>query len=135
MDVYHKILSRIYKETGGKPTEYVDLREIVKDEGFTPSYSDIHKQLNRAGWISDTGSGSNVKITHWGIKEAKKSDSGGGSNAAEVAKSARRVLEAVKELHIMAEELVGEPAEGKIKQVEKRLAEVGKTLEDLKSIV
>lgn len=133
MDVYHKILDRIYRETGGRQSDYVDLREIVKQEGFSPSFDDIHKQLNRAGWITDTGSGTNVKITHWGVKEAKKSASGGADNSAEIKKMANRVKEEIKELLIMAEELAGDPSDSKLKQVEKRLSEVGNKISDLRS--
>lgn len=133
MDVYHKILDRIYRETGGKQSEYVDLREVVKEEGFAPSFDDIHKQLNRAGWITDTGSGSNVKITHWGVKEAKKTAAGGADNSAELKKMANRVKEEVKELLIMAEELAGDPSDAKLKLVEKSHSNVGSKISDLRS--
>ena len=133
MDVYHKILDRIYRETGGKQSEYVDLKEVVKEEGFAPSFDDIHKQLSRAGWISDTGSGTNVKITHWGTKEAKKTASGGSDNSAEIKKRATRVKEEIKELLIMAEELAGDPTEAKLKEIDKRFAKLGNSMDELRS--
>jgi hypothetical protein len=34
MDVYHKILTRIYEVTGGKDTVEVDLNDLLKQEGF-----------------------------------------------------------------------------------------------------
>ena len=133
MDVYHKILSRIYEVTGGKDTESVDLAEIVKEAGFYPSFTDIHSQLNRAGWIADTGRGNKVKITHWGIKEARKAGGGGADSKREQLKLAKRFKEEVKELLVIAEELASDPSEDRCKLAEKRISEVGKRLEELKS--
>jgi len=93
MDVYHKILGRLYEITGGKQSESVDFVELVKEEGFFPSYDDIHRQMSRAGWITDTGRGNKVKLTHWGIKEARKAGGGAGDSDREAKKAARRLQE------------------------------------------
>lgn len=135
MDVYHKILGRIYEVTGGRDTESVDLAEIVKEAGFYPSFNDIHSQLSRAGWIADTGRGNKVKITHWGIKEARKSGGGGADSKREQMKLAKRFKEEVKELLVVAEELASDPTEDRCKQAEGSYSEVGKRLEELKSSV
>jgi len=79
MDVYHKILVRLYDITDGKQSKTVDFVDLVKGEGFYPSYSEIFRQMSQAGWIAEAGRSDVVKITHWGIKEAKKSKSGGGT--------------------------------------------------------
>lgn len=133
MDVYHKILLRIHELTGGKTSESVDLVELVKDEGFFPSYKDIHSQMNRSGWISDTGKGNKVKITHWGIKEARKTAGGGGDSGREQVKLANRFKEEVKELLVIAEELAADPSDERCKRAESKYSEAGKKLEELRS--
>ncbi|REJ78921.1 MAG: hypothetical protein DWQ47_05620 [Acidobacteria bacterium] len=135
MDVYHKILEKIYEVTGGKDSESVDLKELVKKAGFFPSYKDIHSQMNRSGWISDTGRGSEVRITHWGIKEARKIAKGGGGDDREKRKRAKKLHEEIKELSVMAEELSSEPNADNLKLVESGLTKVEKCLADLKSVI
>jgi hypothetical protein len=133
MDVYHRILGKIYEITDGKQTESVDLLELVKQEGFLPSYEDISRQLNRSGWISDSGRGNKVKITHWGVKEAKKASAGTVDSGREVRKLATRLQEEIKELLVMAEELASDVTESKLKLVEKQMGSVAKVAEELKA--
>ena len=38
MDVYHKVLARLLEATGGRESEKVDIKELVKKEGFLSSY-------------------------------------------------------------------------------------------------
>jgi hypothetical protein len=132
MDVYHRILGRLYEITGGKQSESVDLLELVKQEGFLPSYEDISRQMSRAGWITESGRGNKVKITHWGVKEAKKSGTAAGDSGREVRKLATRLQAEVKELLVMAEELASDISEAKMKLVEKQMASVSKVAEELK---
>ncbi len=132
MDVYHRILGKLYEITGGKQSESVDLQELVKQEGFLPSYEDISRQMSRSGWITDTGRGNKVKITHWGVKEAKKSGTAGPDTGRELKKLATRLQVEVKELVVMTEELASDISESKMKQVEKQMASVSKVAEELK---
>lgn len=76
MNVYLKVLVKLYEVTGGKDTQTADLKELVKELGFLGNYPDIFKQLSRQGWIAETRRADVVSITHWGIKEAKKAGSG-----------------------------------------------------------
>lgn len=135
MDVYHKILQKLFQITGGKQSESVDFVELVKEEGFYPSYEDIHRQMSRAGWISDIGRGDKVKITHWGIKEARKTQSGGPDSSRETKKLATRLKEEVKELLVMAEVLVSEMSEDSYKEVEAKLESISRLAGDLKEKV
>lgn len=133
MDVYHKILLKLYEVTGGKESESVDFVELVKKEGFFPSFDDIHRQMSRAGWIADSGRGNKVKITHWGVKEARKSGTGGEDSASELKKLAKRFQEEVKELLVMAEELGSAPGSDKLKQLERQFKTVSDGLEEIRS--
>ncbi len=46
MDVYHKVLSKLYQVTDGKDSHAVDLKDLVKSLGFLGSYDDILQQLS-----------------------------------------------------------------------------------------
>jgi len=135
MDVYHKILGKLYEITGGRQNESVDLKELVKEAGFLPSYEDIALQMSRAGWISESGGGNKVKITHWGVKEAKKGGGGGTDGARELKKLANKLQAEAKELLVMCEELSSDIGESKMKLVEKQLEAVGEVAKELKASI
>lgn len=132
MDVYRKILVKLYEETGGKQSNTVNFIDLVKAEGFYPSYDDILKQLTESAWITETSKQDLVQITHWGVKEAKKALVGGGGNSRELERNANRLKSEVKEFLVMTEEFVGELSEEKFKQVDKKLTVVKKAIEKLK---
>jgi len=73
MDVYQKVLLKLYQVTGGKDSYTVDLKDLVKGQGFLGNYNEIFQMLNGQGWIAETPKANYVRITHWGVKEAKKS--------------------------------------------------------------
>ena len=72
MDVYHKVLNKLYETTEGKNSKAVDFKNLVKQLGFTGHYADIFSHLSGEGWIADTPKADYVTITHWGSAEAKK---------------------------------------------------------------
>ncbi len=107
MDVYQRVLVKLYEVTGGKDSQTVDLKELVKGLGFLGNYPDIFKQLSRQGWIAETRRSDVVSITHWGIKEAKKAgvSSGGESESLKiVSRETERLKSDVKQFSIMLDE-------------------------------
>jgi hypothetical protein len=68
MDVYQKVLLKLYQVTVGKNSQSIDLKDLVKSQGFLGSYNDIFKMLNEQGWIAETQKANYVRITHWGVK-------------------------------------------------------------------
>ncbi len=135
MDVYHKVLVKLYEESGGRLTKKIDLGDLVKAAGFHPSYDDIYKQLSAAGWIAEAGRGNVVFITHWGVKEAKKSQSGAPDSAKGLTKEANRLAANAKELSIVIDEFAEDISEQNFKLVEKKFAGVEKALEGLKEML
>ena len=134
MDVYHKILVRLYDITDGKQSKTVDFVDLVKGEGFYPSYSEIFRQMSQAGWIAEAGRSDVVKITHWGIKEAKKSKSGGAPDSKRaLEKQARRFRSNVKEFLVMTEEFASDVSAENFRQVESKFGEIKKAIEKLNS--
>lgn len=123
MDVYHKVLVKLYEVTGGKDSEAVEFKDLVKGMGFLGSYPDLFKELSRQGWIAETPRPDVVKITHWGVKEAKKSKSGRADiseSAKNLLKETNRLIGNTKEFLIILEEFSDDSTEAKFKQVEKK---------------
>jgi hypothetical protein len=54
MDVYQKVLLKIYQVTGGKDSQLVDLKDLVKNLGFLGNYGDIFQKLNEQGFSQIT---------------------------------------------------------------------------------
>lgn len=132
MDVYHKVLVKLYEVTGGKDSEKVDLRELVKKEGFLPSYADIFQHLSRQSWIAETPRPDIVRITHWGAKEAKKSQIAGGQGNPAVKKEVNRLISEMRELIVFLEELAVDPSKEIAVKAEKKLNLISSSFQTLK---
>ena len=135
MDVYHKVLVKLYEVTGGKDSETVEFKDLVKDMGFLSSYPEVFKELSRQGWIAETRRPDVVKITHWGVKEAKKSKAGGdeiSESALILKKETNRLVGNTKEFSIILEEFSSDSTEAKFKQVEKKFEELKGGIEKIK---
>lgn len=132
MNVYQKILVKLSEITSGKSSEKVDFRELIKSEGFYPSYDDIFKQMSQQGWITESGREDIIAITPWGVKEAKKLQSGVSDDSRELQRSANRLRESAKEFLVMVEEFAGEVNEEHFKSVENKFGEIKEAIEQLK---
>jgi hypothetical protein len=121
MDVYHKVLVKLYEVTGGKDSETVNLKELVKGMGFLSSYPEIFQQLSRQSWVAETPRPDVVKMTHWGVKEAKKAGVGGADGGQALKKEVTRLVADARELVIYLEQLEGEPSKDHAAKAEKKL--------------
>lgn len=72
MDAYQRVLLKLYEVTGGKDTKKVDFRALIKELGYSGSYVDIFERMSRESWIVEDSQADMVKLTHWGVAEAKK---------------------------------------------------------------
>jgi hypothetical protein len=133
MDVYHKVLNKLYEVTGGKDSQTVDLKDLVKGQGFLGNYNDIFQMLNGQGWIAETPKLNYVKITHWGVKEAKKSENSAPDNSQNVKKDATRLIAETKQFLIMLEEFASNASEENYAQIQKKLSEINSAIGKLKS--
>ncbi len=124
MNVFHKVLVRIFEITGGKDSVEVDLVDLLKKEGYFPSIDSISGQLLDEGWLTEAGRKHVVRITHWGVSEAKRVMTNSPDKANEVDKDSTRLLNEARELIIMLEEFVATPDSKKLERVEKRIAEL-----------
>ena len=133
MDVYHKILIKLYEVTEGRDSKKIDFRDLVRDEGFFPSYKDIFSQMSQSGWIAEAGRSDQVKITHWGIMEAKKTLAGGGDSKKDLEKEAGRLRSNVKEFLVMTEEFASDLSSESFKQLEDKFGVVKNGIDKVKS--
>ena len=132
MDVYHKILIKLYDVTGGKDSKKVDFADLVKKEGFLPSYPDIYKQMSQSGWIAEAGRSDTVNITHWGTMEAKKVLAGGGDSKKELEKLSTRLQTNVKEFLVMTEQFVSDMSPENFELVENKLDVIKRSIDKVK---
>ncbi len=137
MDVYHKVLVKLYEATGGRDTQTVDFKELVKGQGFLGNYEDILQMLSGQGWIAETAKLNFVKITHWGVKEAQKSSDGatGDDSSQELKKTANRLIGDTKALLTMLEEFAADTSKENFGQVEKKVGELNSAIAVLKNSV
>ena len=137
MDVYHKVLAKLYESTGGRDTQTVDFKDLVKAQGFLGNYEDILQMLSGQGWIAETPKMNYVKITHWGVKEAQKYSSGTTTDQSpnELIKTTNHLIEDAKEFLIMLEEFAEDASKENFGQVEKKIGELSATIGKLKGSV
>lgn len=138
MDVYHKVLVKLYDATGGRDTQLVDFKELVKSLGFLGNYDDVTQKLSSQGWIAEASKENFVKITHWGVKEAQKALSGEGGDVdstQELRKTAGRLKEDTKHFLIMLEEFAADASKEKFALVEKKFGELNSAIAKLKESI
>lgn len=132
MDVYHKVLYKLYDVTGGKDSLTIDLKDLVKGQGFLGNYDDIYQMLSGQGWIAETPKTNYVRLTHWGVKEIKKTVSDTPFAAQNAKREAARLISDTKLLIIMLEEFAAETSEANFEQVEKKINEIMAAIGKLK---
>jgi hypothetical protein len=124
MNVFHKVLIRIFEISGGKDSFDVDLVDLLKKEGFYSNIDSISRQLQDEGWVTESGRKNVVRITHWGTTEAKRVLSASPDKANEVEKNSNKLLNEAKELIIMLEEFAVKPESKKLDLIDKRLSDL-----------
>ncbi len=132
LDLYHKVLAKLYEVTEGKESQIVDLKDMVKAQGFLGSYPDIFQFLSIQGWIMETSKADYVKITHWGVKEAKKTQSGLPDASQELKKDADKLVKNIKDFLITAEEFADETSEDNFTYLENKVDEIKSAINKLK---
>ena len=135
LNLYHKVLARLYEVTGGKDSQTVDLKDLVKSEGFLGSYPEIFQFLSVQSWIMETSKADYVRMTHWGIKEAKKILTGAPDSADQLKKEAGKLLQKTKELLNTVDEFARDTSPEKFAQIEKNIEELKSVAAALKSNV
>lgn len=130
MDPYHKMLQKLYEVTKGRENVDVDFVDLVKKAGYFPSIDSIVSQMKKEGWVTE--SRVNVlRITHWGVAEAKKSAAGPNS-AKQVEKEAKRLLAETREFAVLLEEFIAKQSDTRLDAVSTKFSAVSKALDAVK---
>ena len=124
MNVYHKVLTKVFEVSSGRDNVDVDLVDLTKKEGFYSNIDGISRQLLDEGWVTPGGKKNSVRITHWGAKEAKRVLSSSPDKATEITKESNRLKSEGKELFLLIEEFASSPDPEKLGVIEKRLADM-----------
>ena len=133
MDVYHKVLSKLYQVTGGKDSQTVDLKDLVKNLGFLGNYNDIFQMLSGQGWVAETPKLNYVRITHWGVKEANKSGNGEADVAQLVKNQTAGLVADTKQFLILLEAFASDTSEANFGQVENKLNIINSAINKLRA--
>lgn len=133
MDIYQKALTKLYRETGGSDAKAVDLLDLVKQLGFHANYKDIFRELSGRGWIAETSKPDWVKITHWGVKEAKQAASDAPDARQAAKRESVRLLAEAREIVRLLEELSADAARENLEKIEKKAGEIKAAAGRLKS--
>lgn len=132
LDLYQKVLMKLYEVTKGKDSQIVDLKDLVKNQGFLGSYHEIFQFLSIQGWIMETSKADYVKMTHWGLKEARKTQGGADNLTDDLTEEADNLTKKVKELLITVEEFATETSAENFEQLELKMDEIKSAVKTLK---
>ncbi len=133
MDVYHKVLLKLYQVTGGKDSQLVDLKDLVKNLGFLGNYNDISQMLSSQGWIAETSKVNFVRMTHWGVNEVRNSGTAIQDVTQVVKNSTMKIIADAKQFIISLEELSAEASQENFKEAENKLMEINAAIQKLKA--
>jgi hypothetical protein len=133
MDVYHKVLTKLFKASGGKETVKVDMGEILKQEGFFSTRDEILSQMLEDGWIAEADAKYLVYVTHWGVAEAKKTLSNKPDNSRALEKDSKQLISSAREFVVMTEEFAGEPTKSRLSVIEKSFSDLGDLVSRVKA--
>ena len=135
MDVYHKVLLKLYEVTGGKDSATTDLKDLVKNQGFLGNYNDIFQMLSGQGWIAETQKLNFIKITHWGVKEVKKTGGDQPDKSQILRKESARIASETKQFLILLEEFALNTSEENFGQLERKFSEINSAIGKLKTSI
>ena len=135
MDVYHKVLLKLYQVTDGRDSQTVDLKDLVKNQGFLGNYNDIFQILSGQGWISETPKLHFVRITHWGVKEIKKTSGNEPDKSQILKKETTRIASETKQFLILLDEFSSNASKENFGQIENKINEINSAIGKLKSSI
>lgn len=135
MDAFHRILVRIYEITGGRENYDVDFVELLKAEGFYPSLESIKSHMSTESWITDSPRPGSIRITHWGIAEAKKTLADPQAAEAGIDRTTARLSLVTRDFSIVVEEFISKPSKKSLQSVQDRLSEIESLVSKIKTMV
>ena len=117
------MLLKVFEASKGRESVDIDFTEIAKREGYFPSIDDIVSHMKSESWVTESRTNV-VRITHWGIAEAKKAGSERPDSARNLERESNRLLNTTRDLGVVIEEFIAEPGAGRFAAVDKKFAEL-----------
>ena len=134
MNVFQKVLLKVFEITGGKDNVDVDFADLLKKEGFYSNIEGISGQLQDEGWITEAGRKHVIRITHWGAMEAKRIQGGSGTtDGAGLEKDAKVLLSEGKRLVNLLEEFVSNSDSKSLDAVDKGLSSLAEKVKAIRA--
>lgn len=125
MDVYQKVLVKLLDATEGKDSKSVDFKDLVKRLGLHGNYPAIFDRLNQEGWIIEDRKADFVRISHWGIAEAKKTvQSQGGSEESPTSQNATKCAAFAREFATLLDSFAKNASKDNLARLENKFTEL-----------
>jgi hypothetical protein len=133
MDTYHKVLLKLYEVTEGKESVTIDFKDFLKSIGYFGSYLDIFDRLNQEGWLVETAKQDFVRITHWGIMEAKKTASAPPEALQNLTKEANRAKAIANEILENTNNFAKESTKENLAKIEQTISKLNESISIIKA--
>lgn len=117
------MLLKVFEASKGRESVDIDFVEIAKREGYFPSIDDIVSHMKSESWVTESRPNV-VRITHWGVAEAKKAGSERPDAARNLERESNRLLNTTRDLGVVIEEFIADPGAGRFAAVDKKFAEL-----------
>ena len=134
MDVYQKVLVKLYDITGDRENVDIDMTELLRREGFFSSITEIIGKMSSEGWITESRPRT-VRLTHWGVMAAKNINNDTPDSANIIDRQADRLKSEVKEFIILVEEFNGKATSDNFSRLDKKLNEINTVTAKIREII
>ena len=124
MDAYHQVLVKLLEETQGRDSKSIHFKDLVKSLGYHGNYPGIFKRLSEEGWIAEDMKADFVRITHWGVAEAKKAKSQADGVAAPTSERAAKCVPLAKEFISTLERFAKDASKDNLKNAVEKFGEM-----------
>lgn len=124
MDAYHQVLVKLLEDTQGRDSKAVDLKDIIKKLGYFGNYATIFNRLSEEGWIAEDLKADFVRITHWGVAEAKKAKSQADGVATPTSERAAKCVPLAKEFITALEKYAKDSSRDNLKNAVEKFGEM-----------
>ena len=133
MNTYQEVIIKLYEATGGKDSKSVDLKEIVKKAGLLGNYPNIFSFLCEEGWIAEDAKQDYVRITQWGVAEAKKAQTPVSEEEKAASANAKMLATVAKGFSDLSASYANSPSDENLKKVVTKFGELEAIFNQAKS--
>ena len=133
MDTFHKMLLKLHEKSGGRESVDVDFVELTKREGYFPSIDSIVDHFKKEGWATESRPNI-LRITHWGIAEAKKCATARPDADRAVERETQKLLSEARNLAVLVEEFLADRSDKRLNAIDLKLTELGRIAAEIRKV-